>query len=232
MGKERFSTPIKKHETVIGWIYLFLHIFVVCELMFRLNHRLSLGLDTAGVNFAYYAVGFAIVLIFLFSFLKKSFGDLCENLGRSATSIILGYFATYAITVAVSIIVSLITTGGVNPNESAIDELIPLNPNVMKAIAVFLAPVVEETLFRGVVFGSIRKSSRVFAYIVSTLLFSVYHLWSYVAFGLDWSVLIYILEYVPASIALAWCYERSRNIWAPIFLHMAINFVSISLQLL
>ena len=232
MEKLKFSTPIKKHETIIGWIYLFLHIFVIGELLFRLNYRLSLGLDNAGVNFAYYAVGFVILLIFLFSFLKKSFGDLCENPGKSATSVILGYAAVYAMNIAVSMLISLIETGSVNPNESAIDELIPLNPNVMKAIAVFLAPVVEETLFRGVVFGSIRKSSRVIAYIVSTLLFSVYHIWSYVAFGLDWSVLIYVLEYVPASIALAWCYERSRNIWAPIFLHMAINFVAVSLQLL
>jgi membrane protease YdiL (CAAX protease family) len=45
---------------------------------------------------------------------------------------------------------------------------------------------------------------------------------------LDWTVLFYLLQYVPASVALCWCYEKSGTIWSPIVLHAAINLISIN----
>ena len=57
----------------------------------------------------------------------------------------------------------------------------------MKAVSIFLVPIVEEMLFRGVVFGSIRPRSRLWAYVVSVAAFSVYHVWSFAAAAISWS---------------------------------------------
>ena len=41
---------------------------------------------------------------------------------------------------------------------------------------------------------------------------------------------ISVLSYLPAGYVLAWSYERSGSIWTPIFLHTAINAVTLLLQ--
>jgi membrane protease YdiL (CAAX protease family) len=96
----------------------------------------------------------------------------------------------------------------------------------MFVTTVLLAPVVEETMFRGALFGSIRLRSRAVAYIVSALAFAAYHLWPFL-FTDMWRVnALYALQYIPASVILAWCYERGNSIWAPITLHALINLLA------
>ena len=40
-----------------------------------------------------------------------------------------------------------------------------------------------------------------------------------------------VVQDVPAGIVLAWSYERGRNVWCPVFLHMLINYISISIEI-
>lgn len=227
---------MKRSERIFGWFYLPIHAvllnYVITFLYAYFNEKNGLTLDTAHLNLIYYAISFTFVLIFMFRFLRLSFSDLCDNLGKSVVGVIIGYVAYYALSYLVILVLSRFLTDLINPNSNLISEELQLNPNVMKAVGILLAPVVEETLFRGVVFGTIRKKSRIFAYIVSVVLFAVYHLWSYMLGGFDWTMLLYLLQYIPGGLVLAWCYEQSRNIWAPIFLHMLINFVALSVQLL
>ena len=94
------------------------------------------------------------------------------------------------------------------------------------ALAIFLAPLVEEPIFRGAVFGGLYRYSRPLAYAASMLLFSLYHIWGYALMDpLYW---IYLLQYLPVSWLLCRCYERCDSIWGSIFFHMTVNAVSIS----
>ena len=94
-------------------------------------------------------------------------------------------------------------------------------------ILVVLMPMVEEVLFRGMLFGNARRYSRVFAYVLAVPVYAVYCVWQFVyAYGvIDWWYLLLAIQYLPMSLALCWCYERSESIWSAIFLHMAINGV-------
>lgn len=234
MTKRSFPFPMKKSEKIFGWLYLFIHAVVLVYLIGFLNSTLfvSLGIsmDTAHLNLVYYAVSFTIVVLGMFRFLKASFSDLCDNLWRTLSSLVLGYAFYYALLFLVTLGLAHLLSDLVNPNSEIVAQEAKLNANVLKASAVLLAPVVEEVLFRGVVFGTIRRKSRLLAYAVSTLVFSFYHLWQYFFIDFDWTLLLYMLQYVPGSIALAWCYERSRNIWGAVFLHMAINFISLAVS--
>ena len=96
------------------------------------------------------------------------------------------------------------------------------------AVAVLMAPLVEECLFRGVVFGTIRPHSRFWAYAVSIALFSLYHVWQYVVMYGDPKLLLSARAYVPVSAALTFCYEQTRSIWPPVFFHMCINALSLT----
>ena len=229
-------SPMSRREEIIGWIYLVIHMFILSYLLALMNTRLFpllhwKQLDTARLNLVYYGFGFVFLLIFLFEYLRKSFSDMLGNLGGTLGAVLLGYAAYFVSIYAASWLLTKLLGNSVNPNSAAILAETKLNPNAMLVIGVLLAPMVEETLFRGVVFGTIRKKSRFLAYAVSALLFALYHLLSYFLGGHDWTVLLYLIQYIPAALILAWCYERGRSIWAPVFLHMLINCVSITVNL-
>ena len=88
-----------------------------------------------------------------------------------------------------------------------------------------VAPIVEEIVFRGAVFGALRQKNRLLAYVVSVLLFSLYHVWGYML--ADWKLIIFIIQYIPVSFLLCRLYERTSSIWSCIFMHMLVNSISI-----
>ena len=110
----------------------------------------------------------------------------------------------------------------------AVSGLAKVDYKRMIAVAVLMAPLVEECLFRGVVFGTIRPHSRFWAYAMSIALFSLYHVWQYVVMYGDPKLLLSALAYVPVSAALTFCYEQTRSIWPPVFFHMCINALSLA----
>ncbi|MGE4485494.1 MAG: lysostaphin resistance A-like protein, partial [Oscillospiraceae bacterium] len=181
MKNRSFPYPMKRSELVAGWIYLPIHIFILPILisvaMVTLFPRMGINLDDPHLNFAYYAISFIFVLVFMFRYLKNSFSDLIDNFTRSLAAVGLGFLMYYISSLAVNMLILYFTDNLTNPNTEIINSSTKLNVNMMAAVGVLLAPVVEESLFRGVVFGSLRKKTRVWAFIISALLFAVYHLW-------------------------------------------------------
>lgn len=226
---------MSKTEAIVGWIWVFVHSLVLAPFVVNFVHlalsSAGISLDEAQVNVIYYGISFVFLMIFLSGFMKASFTELTRHIGETFSAILFGYTFYFAASFAVAYALNFILGITSNPNQDAIDAQLKLNPNTMLAVGVFLGPVVEEVLFRGVVFGTIRRKNVILAYIVSALLFALYHLVSYFLDGFSWELVIMLVEYIPAGIILAWCYERGKNIYAPIFLHMIINLVSITVTL-
>jgi len=232
---KKFSNPMTKTEAIVGWLYLFIHIFALQYLIALIDAYLlpliNVELSTANLNVLYYCISFIFVLCFLFKYMRTNFSYFTGSFLDTLKTVVWGYVLYNAAMFVIQMLLSLVLEKLANPNTSDINELVKLNPNSMIVVAVLMAPIVEEMLFRGVVFGTIRRKNRILAYVVSALLFSVYHLWRYMLDGLSWDLLLYLVQYIPPSIVLAWCYEKSRNVWAPVFLHMMINFVSVQVTL-
>ena len=186
-------------------------------------------LSDSYVTLIYYGISFAFVLIIMFRFLRASFRELCGHKLDSLQALIIGYVLYYVLGYLVAALLGLTSLNLSNPNDDLVIQQTKLNPNVMTVVSVLLAPVAEEVLFRGVAYGTLRGKGTFLAYLVSVALFAVYHMWSFLLDGYGWQILLYMLQYVPGGIALAWCYEKSKNIWAPIFLHMAINFITLTI---
>jgi len=117
---------------------------------------------------------------------------------------------------------------GDNQNNSAVQDMLQYGYGTMFGIVVFMAPITEEVLFRGAVFGTLRKRNRFAAYAVTILLFGLLHVWQFVVPENDWKYLIHIIDYIPATWALCWVYERTGTIWSPIALHMLVNAISVT----
>ena len=137
---------------------------------------------------------------------------------------------SFVLLAALSLVLNAISASITNPNSDEIASEVTVNRGAIYLVALILAPITEELLFRGVVFGSIRRKNRILAYVISALVFSFYHVWQYFFTGYDPSLFINVLQYIPPSIALAYCYERSGSIWTSMFLHSMINLFVLSLS--
>ena len=212
-----------KTQAALGWIYLPLHAAVI-PLLLALYQTVAPGtLDEAKANLLYFGAGLAFVLLALRGVLREGFDRFLDRPGRSLFSILLGLVMSYVLGMLAAALLLLLDQDGTNPNNAAVQELAGTNFGIAKALGVFIGPIVEETLFRGVAFGTVRPFSRFWAYAVSALLFSLGHVWQFALLSGEARLLLYALQYLPPSLALCWCYERTGSIWTPIFLHMLIN---------
>lgn len=219
-----FTSFQSRWERIFAIGYLPMHLVIVPSLMALL--LLKTGVDQIWLNFAAYSTALLFMLITQWKFLRREFDALCDNFFGCIIHVLWSYGAMLCFNLAVSSLVLLISGGEVsNPNNEAVVELSRSSYGPTAAMAIFIAPIVEELMFRAGLFGWLRKYSRVGAYIVCMLAFSLYHVW---AFALqDPMNLLYIVQYLPVSFLLCRCYERSNTIWTPIFFHMLVNGVSV-----
>ena len=84
-------------------------------------------------------------------------------------------------------------------------------------IAVIAAPVTEELIFRGCLYGVLRKScGRMTAIAISSVLFALIH-----------GHLPSLPGLIVLAVGLALVYERCGSLWAPVSMHAAFNALTI-----
>ena len=213
----RLSTPAA--AAVLLWLPV--HILGLPWLLYGV-----LGVtDEIQINFLTYAVGAVYMLIVGFRFLRRDFDVLWEHPGRVFLQVIGCYAAMLLMNMALSGLLSLFVDAAENPNNEAVMDMVGSEYGKMSATAIFLAPIVEEMIFRAGIFGTLRRRSRLLAYLLSMAAFSIYHVWGYaMSDPMSW---FYLLQYLPASYLLCRCYEYCDSIWGSMFFHMLTNYVSI-----
>ena len=218
---------LTRAELILGWCYLPVYLVALNVLLTYLNRRFSLGLDLLGINCIYFAVNFLAVLLIFRRFLRQPFFG--SRFWDFVQALILGFVLHWAATQLLSLLLTRLVPDFTIYNNKTVTGLVSQNRWVMLAISLVLAPVIEETLVRGLVFGSLREGSRVMAYLVSAVLFTLMHNWQYLGVYPLRSVLFSCIPYLPASAALAWTYEKSGTIWCAVTLHALINAMSFGL---
>ena len=214
-----FSSSKNAVERILALLWLPIHLF----LLPRVVSHFFPGVDGSWLNLAVYAAGAGYMLVTQFRFLRQDFDPLCDRPGYMLLEILISYGAMLLFNMAVSGILMLLSNDLENPNNAAVVDMAMSSSGPISAVAVFLAPLTEELIFRAGIFGGLRKKSR----LVSVALFALYHVWSYALSSRDWMVLLYALQYVPVSYLLCRIYERTNSIWGSILLHMFSNFVAL-----
>ena len=228
-----FQNLMTRGEKIAGWIYLPVHVLLLPLLLSSIFYALSGGSelpDGVTLNVWYYLIGLIVLLALQFRFFRESYHVLVRDLRRALLTRVIGYGILVVCNVALNLIVQIFGSLPGSPNDDAVESLAQIDNRRMAAIGVIMAPIVEEALFRGMIFGSIRPKSRVAAYVVSIVLFSIYHVWQYAVADLSLLPLVSAVAYVPISFVLAFCYDRTNSIWTPIFFHMFYNALALSLR--
>lgn len=211
----------------LGWIYLLVQQLFLPSVLSFLNSRLPVPLNTGTLNFVFFAVNFLCVLAIFHVFLRQSLEAAVRTPGRLLRAVGIGLVFYYAATSAVSMLILQWDPTFFNVNDTGIADMLKEERLLMSAGTVLLVPVVEETLFRGLIFRELCGKSRQAAYLVSACLFAAIHVTGYIGLYRPMTLTLCFLQYIPAGIWLAWSYAAADTIIAPILIHTIINAIGI-----
>ena len=212
---------LKKSEFWGAMILLSLHVILFPVVLNLVVLFFPDAFSLATMNLLYYVVSAVLSFVFLGGFLRRSFDTLLDNTFRCVSSFALGWVLYFVLAFVAGFILQALSLNDLNPNEETIEQLLEQQRNYIVVMTVFLAPIVEECIFRGGLFCGLHQKNRFLAYAVSIAAFSLYHVWQYAL--IDPKYLLFALQYIPASFVLCWVYERSGSIWTSILFHMSFN---------
>ena len=213
--------------TVLFVIYLLVLPFATTPLFDLAERLLGTAISPGLRNALYYYILFAATVIIFHGFLGRTSRHFAENLGGACKFMAIGLVALYGLNELVNRLTRLVVSNQTNLNDTTISAQIDAAPHMTVLIVVFLAPFVEEVLFRGLVFGNLRGKSRLAAYVISCLLFALLHVWQFAVVEQDVTYFLLMVQYLVPGLVLAGAYDYSGTLWASIGLHAAANALSV-----
>ena len=231
MAKRKPTGYMTAGEQIGGTVFFVIYLLVlpfVTAPAFRLAERLlGVALDENLEHLIYYYLLFAVTVIIFRRFLGRTSRHFADHLGEGCKTALVGLIALWGLNELAFRLTRMITGNQTNLNDTSISAQIQDAPRTTLLIVIFLAPFVEEVLFRGLVFGNLRDKSRVLAYLLSCMLFALLHVWQFAVVNRDVTYFLLMLQYLVPGLVLAWSFERSGTLWTPILLHAAANAFSV-----
>ena len=220
-----WQAPLTRAELIRAAVLCVLYFFLFPLAMAWVQVAAGAELPVAETSVVYYLIAVLLVLLLFWSFLRRDFSTLLDRLPENLTAFASGLVGW----VVLDVLIRCIPLPVSDPSELSYRVEYQLSPTATIVIVVVLMPVVEEMLFRGFFYGGLRRSSRVLAWVASVIPFAVYSVWQFTfSYGVvDLRYLLLAVRYLPAGLALTWCYDRGGSVWAAIFLHMALNALTL-----
>ena len=181
------------------------------------------GLGDAEKNFLYLGISFLAVSTLMLRFLRESLKVFLARPFYALRWAGIGYILYRVSFVTLTFLLVTLVPTFQNANDTAVFNLLNENRALTTIGVVLLAPITEELLYRGVLFGSIHSYSPFAAYALSCIAFSAVHVVGYIGTWDTLTLVLCFLQYIPAGLCLAWSYARSGTILAPILIHIAVN---------
>lgn len=224
----------KKGCLIAGYLYWPIYLFVLAVVLTLVLPLCGIDMESnegdTVLNLIYFSVNFIAVLLIFRKFLFDSIREAKGRFLHIVLSALMAYGLCYILSLYIEFIYIMLDLTPDNMNQEGVEDLLTRAPWQMVICTVIFAPVTEECLVRGLLFGPFAKKVPVLGYILSILVFAGIHVMGAIGSS-DWlTILLCFIQYLPHSIALAWAYHRSGNILAPILLHASINLMSVVVQ--
>jgi len=222
---KKLTVGMTRAELTFGWIYLVLQLTVLPVPIVLINYLLGSPLSEGEQNFIVFLMNFVAISLIFWRFICDNGRTGFSRPGRMFATIGIAFGAYISMNWFFQILVGFIFPDFFNVNDDSIMGMVEENPALLAIGTVFLVPIVEEVLYRGLVFRGLYNHSRVAAYIVSSLVFSALHVVGYITMYEPLHLLLCFLQYIPAGLCLGFAYARTDSIWTPILMHMTINLI-------
>ena len=220
----------RKTDLLLLAVYFFLYLLLIPVL-------LAFAAESSAFfqknSMAFYGLAGLLTLLIFFGvkrkMLREDFTKFRERFGKNLRVIILAQLIIFLCNIPINLV--LMKIGIHNQNQNMLGDLAEGGYLwFLVFLALFFAPVVEELVFRNILFNRIYGKSPVLAYIISILSFSMLHGAAALRGGKPQDF-IAILSYVPLSFFLCRLYATRKSMAFPIALHFLNNSIAVILLL-
>ena len=227
MAKKKSSPYMTSGEKIAGMLFFVIYLvvlpFAMTPLFDLLEKLLGADISTSLRSALCYYGCFAAAVIIFHAFLGRTTRNFFDNLTDCCRTVAVGLVAMYGLNELVYRLTRLIIGHQTNLNDMTVSAQIQGAPRTTLLIVIFLAPFVEEVLFRGLVFGNLKGKNRLAAYLISCALFALLHVWQFAVEQQDITYFLLMVQYLVPGVVLAWAYDHSGSLWTSIGLHAAVN---------
>lgn len=203
--------------------YILMHAFGVALTFVAIK---SLSLDPIlAINYAN-LISFTVALIIILLLMRPDMARAHERHGASISKVVLwsiiGVFLAYfAQIIAVTVEIEVFGIEPGSENTEVIMELTRSAP-IFLIVPAIIAPILEEIVFRKIIFGSLYKRMNfLLAALISSFIFGIIH-----------GEPVHLLIYGSMGFVFAFLYAKTKRIIVPIIVHMAMNSITVIVQLL
>lgn len=169
-----------------------------------------------------YILGLVPIIILIWPLIKKEKKlDLKKIIITFMFLMILAIFMNSAF----SLFISLINDGEFinSNNQNGLNELMQQNMILHHFMIIVLSPCLEELVFRGAIFRSLRAHSNFWiSAFISSILFGLIHVSSSLILG-NWLDFTYLILYAGLGLLFCCTYEYNKSVLACILMHMIYN---------
>ena len=159
--------------------------------------------------------------------LKRSFRYFKTRIGDNSKVIIRGLLTMYGLNIVLSLIIYMISGESTTGNQELIESGFSVYPVLYAFTAVIFAPIVEELIFRGVLYQELRsKNSYKLPIIISSLSFGLIHTLPIYLSGGNSVEMLFLLIYTAMGFILTMVYEKIGSIYSSITLHLLNNLIA------
>ena len=211
-------------EQLAGWIWLMVQLLFLPSIVGIANLLLHLNLSVAMLNVILFTLDFIAIIAIFHRYLFVQIRMV--KLSRLLIWVPLGLGLYWTLSVVVSYLLFYLQPAHTNANNETISSLLQEQQLLMTIGTVFLVPITEETLFRGLLFGTLYKKHPALGYVVSVLVFAAVHVIGYIGTQDILSLCVSLIQYIPAGLVLSFVYIKANTLAAPILIHSILNAVA------
>lgn len=198
---------------------------------FYFLEKTSILPKTTWMNNLLYFLVYVIILAILFAIYHNSIKEDYQTFKRNRKECLktgLNYWLKgLFIMITSNIVINFILKLGTSVNEQANIQLIKQSPLTLVPIVIFLAPCIEELVFRKS-FSKISENKHIFAW-TTGLIFGGVHVISSLS---DPRTIIFLIPYCSVGIAFGYLYKKTNTIFSSLSMHILHNTINIAIILL
>ena len=185
---------------------------------------------TAYFDIIFYSFFAVIFLIIQRKMLIKNLKEFCEYHRKYLTHIAVSFIIAFILIIFTAIILDHFAIGR-SSNETALEKAAKASPILEGITVMLIGPFVEEMIFRGFIYESVRckiKDSNHLLICLWILIVTILFLLNHCCLDdfNDLKLLVSYLILLPNSIVLTMLYEKDRNIFSSVLLHCILNTIA------
>ena len=235
-----FYISIKDKKDITKYMYTILKGLIAFCAYFLLSEFQLIPISMMGINYdnapiivkSIYLLSYeAFMISIICLILNKELSIAIEDIKKNHKEYFKTYFKYWLLALIImfssNIIINIIAGGSIPGNEETIRAMFSKAPIYVFISAVFLAPLLEELVFR----QSIRNmfSNDLLFIIISGLIFGGLHVVGNIN---HWYDLLYLIPYCTPGFIFAYIMSKTNNVFVSIGLHFLHNGMIMSLQIL